>query len=243
MKRSQERKQEAAKTRTDLLFKDFSLYWGSKWISSLEEHGYERLNQVWTEETIELTEEEFKQAIISCRRNCPFPPTISEFLRAAYSFRGEHDAFNVANSESYTNLSQELDSSQPQNIVLLRARWAVREVFNRGYNNRSDEENRKIWSKQYKQEIEDFLSQPFVREEPKPIQEPTQEQAPMTQLINSTGATVISQKPMEAAHDEASLSEKRKRELENGETAFKNFQERKRKLLPMTTSARTFRAG
>lgn len=172
MKKLQEMKLEEAKTRTDLLFKDFSLYWGSKWMSSLEEHGYERLNQVWTEETIELTEEEFKAAMITCRRNCQFPPTISEFLRAAYCFRGENDAFNIANSASYTDLSSELDLSQPKNIVLLRARWAVREVFNKGYNTRSDEENRKIWAKQYKQEIDDFLSKPFIREEVKPMNAP-----------------------------------------------------------------------
>jgi hypothetical protein len=146
-----------SKLKVELLLKDFRIIWGNKLTSAINANDYSRLVEIWRESIYNLTDEEIKRALIFCKNTYTFPPSISEFLRAAYDFYSEQEAFSIANSATQDVLENELDCSLPKNIVLLTARGKVKNIFRKSYQELDSSEILKIWRSQYKHEIESFL--------------------------------------------------------------------------------------
>jgi len=143
--------------------KDFHATWGNKWANVVGECDRERLVYIWAQETKCLKNEEVAKAIRACRRKYTFPPSIHEFLCAAYDFYSPEEAFDLA-------WKFEIGQEEPYSVkdyILARARIAVDYIFStvKAYNpycasNEKEipyEEKVKIWNKQYKNEINDFL--------------------------------------------------------------------------------------
>jgi len=94
-------------------------------------------------------------AMRTCRVIYNFPPSISEFLRAAYSFYTENESFRIASNHTQKELRGILGESIKDKI-LYNARQSVIGIFNTT-NEYSIQDQKREWKKAYNNEIETFL--------------------------------------------------------------------------------------
>ena len=151
----EESKKKKSKILTELLLNDFAITWGAKWTSVVAECDYNRVAEIWGEEISSLTEDEFVLAMRTCRAIYNFPPSISEFLRAAYSFYTENESFRIASNHTQKELRGILGESIKDKI-LYNARQSVIGIFNTT-NEYSIQDQKREWKKAYNNEIETFL--------------------------------------------------------------------------------------
>lgn len=169
---------EQAKTKAGLVFKTFPAVYGHKWASILEESSRELVFNIWSRCLEGLAEEEFKTAMESCVKLYAFPPSIAEFLYAAYNFYSEIEAFNIVMHPiyrySFNKLVRDFSPNIHKNIVLLNTRGNLEDFLffterSQPYNPHvtppkqsdydvfSEKDELRLWSKEYKQVINDFL--------------------------------------------------------------------------------------
>ena len=169
---------EQAKTKAGLVFKTFPAVYGHKWASILEESSRELVFKIWSRCLEGLTDEEFKTAMESCVKLYAFPPSIAEFLYAAYDFYSDIDAYNIVTNPRWRynrmTLVANYNPELIKNKMLMITRYNLRDILFKHspvqeynphvtpekiseYDVMSQKEELRLWSKEYKQIINDFL--------------------------------------------------------------------------------------
>ena len=149
-------KHSKTKAVTEILFRNFAAIWGTKWMSSISDCNYDNLVDLWAEEIASLTNEELNKGFSTCKVIYKFPPSLHEFLFAAYDFVDDTEAFMMASKNSTNTLIDELDNSLCKHRVLITARRLSIEIFNK-INNYSISQQKKEFLDIYHDVINDFL--------------------------------------------------------------------------------------
>lgn len=131
---------------------EFGGVWGNKWLSHLEKCDIEKIRNLWVWALAGLTEDQIVNAFKRCCKIYDFPPSINEFLREAYEFVPEEEAFERG---CYAIHHQsEFDRSNPRDLMIINAALIARDAIKA----LPMDEAHRIFINQYRAEIKKFLT-------------------------------------------------------------------------------------